>query len=419
MARIRSLVAVLGAPALVVLFLAPAGAATSALGANSDAVAKAVTWLKTQQLADGGFEVAGSPGFETPDATLAIATAAQTGSTWNRAEALAAVQGITKNGKSALDALDAFADGGIDAGKAAKLILLVVEPLGLDPHHFDPAGNGGSGTDLVSILGSPAAGGSFGAFNATLYAALAHRLLNGAVPLSTAALVRDSQQPNGGWGFAGDKTASDVDADTTALAIAALVASGASASDAALQRALTMLATNQNTDGSWTTFGAHDPNSTALGAIAVATAGYDPTTSCWRNKFAPSRAAAAYASPDAFLLSQQASEGRVKSPNDSFGVNTFPTSQAVEGWARAWMLGVHLASQPCVQPVVSPLVQTNPPAPAVTANGAAVEPDSGETPVGHLPNTGADAPMVMTVVAAASFGTGALAQLGARRRRRA
>ncbi len=44
---------------------------------STAATTKAVTWLKTQQQADGGFEVAGFPGFETPDAVLAIANGAQ------------------------------------------------------------------------------------------------------------------------------------------------------------------------------------------------------------------------------------------------------------------------------------------------------------------------------------------------------
>ena len=44
--------------------------------ASSPAVANGLTWLRTQQQPDGGFEVAGFPGFETPDAVFAIAAAA-------------------------------------------------------------------------------------------------------------------------------------------------------------------------------------------------------------------------------------------------------------------------------------------------------------------------------------------------------
>jgi LPXTG-motif cell wall-anchored protein len=422
MHRIRHLAALLGALGFVTLaFASPLwGARASASGANTAAIAKGLTWLKSQQLADGGFEVAGSPGFETPDAVLAIAEAAQTGAAWSKPAALAAVRAVTKNNKSPLDALDTFADSGIDAGKAAKLIVLAVTPLGLDPHHFDPANNGGSGSDLVALLGSPAANGSFGAFNATLYGALAHHLVNATVPAATTTLIRDAQQANGGWGFSGDKTKSDIDVDTTSLAIGALVASGAPTSDPAVQRALTMLATNQNADGSWTTFGAHDPNSTALGAIGIVTAGYDPTTSCWRDTFARSRTGTAYVSPDAFLISQQGADGRVKSPNDSFGVNTFPTTQAIEGLTRSWLPVVRAPAQNCIQPVVLPAV-TNAPAPvaAPATDASAAVPDSGVTAAGHLPNTGStwSVPLSSAGIGCVAIGSGAL--LATRRRRRA
>ena len=63
------------------LFLtSPAQAADPASQATADA---AVAWLKTQQQSDGGFELAMFPGFETRDASLAIAEDAQTGTTWS------------------------------------------------------------------------------------------------------------------------------------------------------------------------------------------------------------------------------------------------------------------------------------------------------------------------------------------------
>ena len=44
---------------------------------SKSTASSATAWLLTQQQTDGGFEVAGSPGFETPDAILAIAENAQ------------------------------------------------------------------------------------------------------------------------------------------------------------------------------------------------------------------------------------------------------------------------------------------------------------------------------------------------------
>jgi hypothetical protein len=409
MSRIRPLVACFGAGAGVfalAALLAAAPAAGAANGAppatNAAAVAKAVSWLRTQQQADGGFEVAGFAGFETPDATLAIAEAAQTGSTWSTAQALAAVQAVVKNGKTPLDALDAFADSGIDAGQAAKLIVLDAGALGLDPAHFDPAGNGGSGTDLVARLGSPAADGSFGTFNATLYAALAEKIVTGSVPTTTRDFIVAAQQANGGWNFDGDEAKSEVDVDTTAVAVEALVAAGVPVADPALQHALTFLATNLNADGSWSAFGAHDPDSTALGAIAVATLGYDPTSTCWRDNFARAKAGTTYVSPDAYLRSQQGADGRVKSPNDAFPpINTLATSQSVEGLSRSWLPTVQIATQHCVEPASAPVTTTTTTGVAAATAGddalAADTADSGSTAVGDLPNTGSPSSVPLTI----------------------
>lgn len=429
MSRTRSLAACLGAGALVlVAVLATAPAAGAANGApptaNAAAVAKAVAWLRTQQQADGGFEVAGSPGFETPDAVLAIAEAAQTGSTWSTAEALSAVQAVTKNGKSPLDTLDTFADSGIDAGQAAKLIVLDVTPLGLDPTHFDPAGNGGSGSDLVARLGSPTPSGSFGAFNATLYAALAEKIVTGSVPATTKALITGAQQANGGWGFAGDKTKSDVDVDTTTVAVEALIAAGVPVGNPSLQHALAFLATNVNADGSWTSFGAHDPNSTALGDIAVAALGYDPTTSCWRDNFARSKTGTKYVSPDAFLRAQQQADGRVKSPNDSFPpINTFATSQTIEGLSRSWLPAARVATQHCAEPAAAPVTTTTTTGVAAgTGSGddalAAGAADSGSTSAGDLPNTGAPSSVPLTIAGFACMAAGGIAVAATGRRAR-
>ena len=92
----------------------------------------ATAWLLTQQQTDGGFEVAGSPGFETPDAILAIAENAQQQYGWDKTQAKNAVLARVKNGHTPLHAIDDFVDGpGLDAGLAAKIIVLVAQPLGL------------------------------------------------------------------------------------------------------------------------------------------------------------------------------------------------------------------------------------------------------------------------------------------------
>jgi len=190
-----------------------------------DAAADAVAWLETRQQSDGGFEVAGFPGFETSDAVLAVAEAAQTQYVWSTTEAEQAVRGVTAaGGDDPLDALDAFAEGGLSAGQAAKLVVLVAAPLGLDPAAFDPARDG-SPVDLeAAVAAGVLPDGSYGAgvLNATLYAALAERLTAGSVPAITLAYVRSAQEASGGWDFAGDPTGADADVDTTGLAVQVL-----------------------------------------------------------------------------------------------------------------------------------------------------------------------------------------------------
>jgi hypothetical protein len=325
--------------ALVTMFLpfSPIGASGSQ--ASVTPTQQAVAWLESQQRPDGGFELAGSPGFETPDAVLAIAEQAQTSATWNAGQAVAAVRAVRRNGWSALHALDEFADSGLDAGKAAKLIVLDLVPLGLDPTRFDPDCDIGT-TNLVSVLDAGLQpSGSYGTFNATLYAALAKKVVSGSVPAQTVTFIRNAQQTTagasqGGWNFAGDPTKTDLDIDTTSVAIRSMLVAGASVADATVHAGLVFLAKNFQTNGSWQSFAADDPNSTASAVLALAAAGFDITTSTWRDTLNPAAAGSPYTSPDSWLLGHQATDGRIASPNDSFGINTFATSQTIQALLR-------------------------------------------------------------------------------------
>ncbi len=275
-----------------------------------------------QQQADGGFEVAGFPGFETSDAILAIAENAQTELTWNPAQARAAVANVVRGGKTPLDAIDDFADGPITAGQAAKLIVLVAKPLGYAPEAFNPQ-NDGTTRNLVSVMNAGATpNGSYGAFNATLYAAIAQKLVTGAVPANTLALIRADQEASGGWDFNGNPTADATppDIDTTSLAMQALVSGGATRTDADLREGLAFLATAQRPNGAFQSFGVGDPNSTSTAIFAIVASGYDPTTPCWRNVASPALAAQPYTSPLDWLRSKQWADGHIGSPNDSFGL---------------------------------------------------------------------------------------------------
>lgn len=325
-------------PAALGLTLALAVGAVAPTPAAADATLDAaIAFIAANQQADGGFEVAGFPGFETPDAVLAIAEAGQTGDTWSPSEALAAVEAVANGtGLTGLDALDDLADGGIDAGQAAKLIVLDAVPLGLDPRDFDPSADSADPVDLVAVMDA----GSNLAFNAVLYGALAQPLVGRSVPEETVAEVVEAQQANGGWNFAGDPTGTDVDPDTTGLAVQALAAADAPPLDA-LGRALALLGQAQRAGGGWGSPFDPDPvfnpNSTAVAVFAVASAGFDPDVRCWRDVVAPVRSAAPFVAPGDALRGLQADDGHIAGPNDEFGLNTFGTSQAVEALLRQWL----------------------------------------------------------------------------------
>jgi hypothetical protein len=312
--------------------VAPAGAAD----ARSEVVAdRAVAFLASQQRTDGGFgdAEAGFPGFETPDAVLAIAEAAQPTLAYDPAVARAAVRSIRRNGRDGLDYLDDLAEGGVDAGKAAQLVLVAVA-VGLDPRTFDPQGDGP--TDLVAVIDAGANGdGSYGPFfNSTAQVAVAFAAIGRPVPGATVQYLKKAQQSSGGYDYSGDPAASGaVDVDTTARVIQALIAGGVPVADRSVSGAVALLANLQNADGSWSAFGSPDPNATAEAILAIRAAGFDPVDDCLQRRAGVTKA---IASPDEFLRKAQAADGHVKSPNDEYGVSTFATAQAVQALHRSF-----------------------------------------------------------------------------------
>lgn len=305
------------------------------------------TWLVTQQQTDGGFEVSGFAGFETPDAILALAEDAQQQEAWNPDQARAAVAAVTRNGKSALDAVDDFADGTLTAGQAAKLVVLVAKPLGYDPKAFDPQGDGARNLVAVVDAGRTADGG-YGQFNATLYAAIAKKLVDDPVGGTTVTAVKAGQQASGGWGYTGDAGATDADVDTTSLAIQALVAAGVGATDTTLAKGVRYLVQQQQTDGAWQSFGSDDPNSTSTALFAITAIGENPGQSCWRDRADATRTGTPYTSPVSWLRHQVGTDGHVVSPNDAFPpVNTFATTQSIEALRRGWLPAAYLPKRTC------------------------------------------------------------------------
>ena len=331
--------------ALAVALVCALGALAFPASAGTD-TEDAVDWLATQQEPDGGFEVADFPGFETLDAVLAIAANAQipeatssaararatssTGTpapvpTWSTAKARSAVAAVTNGGKSALHYLDTYSSGSICPGQAAKLIVLTAVPLGFDPRSFDPAGDG-SPVDLVAVADGPGGGSCFAVFSDVLYRVLADAMSGGAVDQDDVDSILSGQRPDGTWDFTGAADSeTELDVDTTALALRALIAAGLSPHHRAIEEALHALAVAQETTGGWPSpFAVDDPNSTAMAMAGLVAVGHNPAGSCWRS--------GSFQTPADALSARQRSDGRVTSPNDDFSVNTFPTSQAVQGW---------------------------------------------------------------------------------------
>jgi Prenyltransferase and squalene oxidase repeat len=304
-------------------------------------------YLLSKQQPDGGFEVAGFPGFETSDAILAVAENAQTAEAWNTTQARNAVANGVRSGKTPLNAIDDLAEGSITAGQAAKLIVLVAKPLGYSLTAFNPDGDG-TVRNLVSIMNTGAQpNGSYGAFNATLYAAIAQKIATNAVPANTLTLIRGAQEASGGWDFSGTAAGADADVDTTALAVQALAAAGVAGTDTDLHQGLVYLANQYKTNGAFQSFGSNDPNSTSTAVLAITAAGYDPNVACWRNQSVPGLSGQLYTSPVNWLRSQQAADGHIVSPNDGGSPNTFATSQTVQALRRGFLPVYAVANQSC------------------------------------------------------------------------
>lgn len=375
---------------------------------------KAKNWLITQQQNDGGFETAGAVGFETPDVIAALASLSQLGQTYSKSQALEAVQNIKTSGKSPLDYVDDLVDSDITVGNAAKIILNVVIPLGLDPYDFDPSNDSPGARNLIAAIDSAQLpDGSFGdgIFNTTLSAALALKLVEGNIPAQTKTYVLSGQASDGSFNYAGEPTLLDGGADTTGLAIEFLVATGDSINNTELKNAVGYLARSINSDGSVSNFGVKDPNSTAATLRALNAAGIDSSNSAWRDYFAPSRINEAYVSPQAWLISQQGEAGNIISPYDSYGINTFATSQSVSALAK------NVFPLVALDDFVIPVPLTNS-SPVVQVGGINLSndlPSNVSQSSGVLAETGADSDY-MIFVSTVLFGLGILLVFSARRK---
>jgi hypothetical protein len=257
---------------LILMLLALAAMPLIASAQSSNAVERALEWLRPQQQNDGGFSSGFAPGSDlgaTADAVVAVASGGQDPATW------------VVEGHSPLDYLTERVAAGEVAGpgQTAKVILAALAA-GVDARDF-------GGVDLVAALS-----GSFdtqtayfggGPFDSAL-SILALAGAGAPAPQTAIAGLMASRLEDGSYSFIGDMTPGAGDSNTTALVVQALVAAGATRE---IGPSLAYFRASQNADGGWTyqkpsPYGeATDANSTALVIQALLAAGED--LAAWGN----------------------------------------------------------------------------------------------------------------------------------------
>jgi hypothetical protein len=240
---------------LVLALLAPFVLVAPTSAARDPAIAPAVQWLTTQQQPDGsflGFSGKSDPG-TTADVALALASVGTDPAT------------VAHGGPSMIDYLRSSASAyGTTVAGAAKLTLAVVAS-GDDPRDF-------GGQNLVQTILSKRDPQTH-LFDAQLYvhayAILALAAADQTVPTSAITALEQHQADDGGWAFTGETAAGKADSNTTAIAVQALVAAGHSDSPT-IPKALNYLSGLQDDNSLYASQPASgapllgDANSTAL-----------------------------------------------------------------------------------------------------------------------------------------------------------
>ncbi|MCP4541146.1 MAG: terpene cyclase/mutase family protein [Chloroflexi bacterium] len=287
--------------------------------AHSDAISKALAYLQTQQLPNGSIGGTFDTEFTTIKTVIALRAAHYP------VGFLTSVSGTTT-----LDYLSTRtfsytrnATGTLSTGRIGMVIAAAVAG-NRNPHAFGqyPTSHGSAGLplDLVKELQTtynPATGAySTTASSAStinqLWAVLGLAAAQETVPVSATDFLIGLQEMDGGWGwgFGGD-------ADTTALVIQSLIASGnIEPTRTIVQDGLDFLRNTQADSGGWEAWGSLSVDSTASAIQAIAAAGYIPATASWATDNGRT--------PHDDLGDLQATDG-------SFGGNALGTAHAIAG----------------------------------------------------------------------------------------
>ena len=260
-------------PGMGANFLATAQAIPALLGQafpwespRLTAARAAVSWIKTQQQADGSFPSPFDPTGVTLDALLAGVAAGEDVATWS----------TEPDSPTALDYLaDQVESYAVDAGAAGKLLAVAVAA-GQDPTTFGKS-------DLLATLQSFGTEGAY-ADGAIAQAWAMLGLAAAGQPLTEPMVqhLLGLQNEDGGWGWGEGASGTD----TTATALLALSVAGKGQDDEAVARAVDYLRGNQASSGGFfgsAAFGTEaNTNSTAMAVLALLALDQDPGDQAWR-----------------------------------------------------------------------------------------------------------------------------------------
>ena len=225
---------------------------------SDEVIKNALDYLKSKQAIDGGIS-----GFAvTCWVTMAVSAADEKPSSWGLLDYL----------KRNIDRIDA------EKATGWERVTLAITACGENPRGF-------SGIDFVekiqnfydgTQIGNPA--NLYDDYFGILALISAGVAKDEFIIQNTKSYIISKQNPDGGWG----------DADSTAAAIMALMASGENGDSRVIKDALSFLKALQTNNGGFQSWGAANVASTAWAVLAIVAAGQDPTSDNWRiNGFSP------------------------------------------------------------------------------------------------------------------------------------
>jgi hypothetical protein len=245
------------------LFITPVGAAEQ-YPCDSEA-AKALNYLRGQQAADGSI----SDFLTSAWVVMAIAAAGEDPNSWQ-----------VGSNPTIVDYLATNADSASNTNDYSRMILAIAASGG------DPADFGG--VNFLSLLEAAYDGTQIGdasLLNDDYWGVLA--LVSAGVDPDSSSAIQDSvsfiisnQNPNGGWSWGVSK---ESDADDTAAAIMALVATGELPSSAPIANGLAYLKSIQMDNGGFESWGSTNSATDSWSIDGIVAAGQNPIDDAWKS----------------------------------------------------------------------------------------------------------------------------------------